>query len=58
MLKVLIQNGRRYKEFLRQAKTSGVYHHETSPIRNAKGTYLSGKENLTNRNKKIIFKKQ
>ena len=55
--KVIIQNGRRDKEFPRQAKIKGVYHQESSLTRNAKGTYLSGKERTTNRNKKIIKNK-
>ena len=56
--KVIIQNERRDKEFPRQAKMKGVYHQETSLTRNAKGTYLSGKEQTTIRNKIIIQKKK
>ena len=54
--KIIIQNGRRDKELPRHAKIKGVYYYETSSKRNAEGTYLSGKEKITNRDKKIIKK--
>ena len=36
--KVIIQNGKRDREFPGQAKIKGVYHQETNCTRNAKGT--------------------
>ena len=39
--KSVIQNRRRDKGFLKQTKTEGLHHHETSPMRDPKGDSVS-----------------